>query len=711
MKSIIFGLLSLMIIASSVSQSDAAVAVVKRVKSVPTLFINGKPTAPVLFQIGFMGETKVGQSEISFAAEHGVNIVSPTLWGMPWFKDDETPSFDKTDIVYWIDAVLKANPNALLLPRFPVDQPPGWWVEQHPDEMTLFHDGTKGIASIHSQVWRQDAAKQIGRLVRLLEARYGDHMIGYHVCGQYSAEWFYDGFWEGKYAGFEKPAIEGFRRYLRTKYKSDKALRKAWNDPGVSIDTAQVPTVNERNTAKAGSFRNPSTDCKAIDFDEFQNNDMADSVALMCKAVKDAAPNRLALAFYGYIFELSGSTRSGHLGLSRLLKSPYIDGICGPYSYGARKPGDSGRFMGPVDSILANGKLWFTEDDTRTFLTPPDAGPGRCVDIKETNNVLTRNFAQVLTRGAGLWWMEPVGSGWYADKALWQHQGLLKQTYQSSLPLTEYTPEVAVIIDERSCLYTSPFMEGVSGEGASISLLTRFREQYYRLGAPIGMYLLGDLLAGKVPPAKMYILVNLFNLDNSQLRAIRSRVCNSGRTVVWMYAPGIIKGNTFSPENVSKVVGMKLKQINSGDGNIVIERTGAKFSAEHSHLSPTYAVDDSKSTTIARYLSGDVSAAAKTMDGHTSVYCGTLQLPSSVLRSLAIKAGVHIYSNQDQIIMAGNGFLAIHATSNGQKRIVLPLGDTLYDALTNTSLGKNSIFTFDMQMGETKLLRTHSLNE
>jgi len=29
--------------------------------------------------------------------------------------------------------------------------------------------------------------------------------------------------------------------------------------------------------------------------------------------------------------------------------------------------GGAGSFMSPIDSVIAHGKLWFNEDDTRTF--------------------------------------------------------------------------------------------------------------------------------------------------------------------------------------------------------------------------------------------------------------------------------------------------------------------------------------------------------
>jgi len=264
---------------------------------------------------------------------------------------------------------------------------------------------------------------------------------------------------------------------------------------------------------------------------------------------------------------------------------------------------------------------------------------------------------------------------------------------------------VAVIVDEKSCLYANPLTD----ESGLATLLNSFRAQYYRIGAPVAIYLLDDLVAGKVPAAKMYILLNLFRLEDSQLRAIRAEVCNTDRTIVWMHAPGIVSNNTLSEKHVSEVVGVNLKKIEYGDGSIVLETSGDRFNATHKHLSPTFAVDDTKSTPLARHLSenspADVAVAEKNLKGYTSVYCGVLQLPSALLRSLAQKAGVHIYNDQDQIIVAGNGFAAIHATSDGTQSLHMPAKCTATDALSGEQLGTKLIFTFEMKTGDTRVIR------
>lgn len=679
-------------------------AEIRKTPQGPMLYVSGKATAPTVFFVNLEMDPKdqpIRLEEIASAARHGVHILSFPIY-MPWKQEGVETSFATTDAA--IDAALKADPDALVIPRFGVTWPPQWWVDKHPEEIMLYDDGKRRTASVHSRIWRDEAAENVRALVRHLEEKYGDHMLGYHPTGQHTGEWFYDRVWEGRLGGFEKPARDEFRTYLKGKYGSDVALRRAWHDPDITIDTVEVPTMRERTRCTESSFRDPLTEQKTIDFFEFQNLDMATTVEDMCKAVKAAAPDKLTVMFYGYPFELAalpfGPQTGGHLATAYLMKSPHLDVMCSPVSYQNRGAGGGGFFMAPVDSVQAHTKLWLVEDDTRTHFAEPDAGYGRCADFRETKGVLARNYAHYLTRGAAAWWMDLMGTGWYQGDELWSYLSGLQTNYQNTLPqIKPYRPEIAAIVDERSCLYLRP------NRDLSALSLGVFREHWYRIGAPVGIYLMDDLVSGKVPPAKMYIMLNVYSLDADQIAGLRKHACRKGNTVVWMYAPGIVRDGKLESSFVQDAAGILLTSIQA-TGEVLLETTGDKFSAGHGKLTPMFAVSDKDAHAIARYAEvGEVAVAAKDMGGWTSVYSGLLQLPPSVLRDLARKAGVHIYSDQNDVIAAGNGFVSIHASSAGPKTIHLPQECEAVDAITGASLGRGKSFTFDMMLGDTRLLR------
>lgn len=87
--------------------------------------------------------------------------------------------------------------------------------------MVQLDDGSRlEIASVHSLRWYQDASKQTSGLVSHPESNYGDHIIGYYPCGQSSGEWLYPETMgvSGRLPGLEPAALEGFSRYLTSKY-------------------------------------------------------------------------------------------------------------------------------------------------------------------------------------------------------------------------------------------------------------------------------------------------------------------------------------------------------------------------------------------------------------------------------------------------------------------------------------------------------------
>lgn len=688
----------------AINNASAALKVeVKKTEKGPMLYVNGKATPPTVFFVNFEmdpANQPLRMQEVAAAARHGVNLVSIPVY-MPWKREGVETDFTTTDKA--VDDAIKANPNALIIPRFGVTWPPQWWVEKHPNEMMLFDDGKRQTASVHSRVWRAAAAENVVELVKHLEQKYGDHMLGYHTSGQNTGEWFYDRVWEGRLAGFEPPAAEAFRAYLKSKYKTEAALRLAWRSPGATFDTVTVPTMRQRTSCKAGQFRDPILERRVIDFLDFQNIEMATAVEDMCKAVRTAAPDKITVQFYGYPFELSslpyGPQTGGHLAMHYLLKSQYLDVVCSPVSYQNRGPGGGGFFMAPVDSVQAHGKLWLVEDDTRTHFAEADAGPGRCNDVRETHGVLARNFGNYTSRGAAVWWMDLMGTGWYQGDELWSFLAGLKNIYSEVLPrIKPYHADIAVILDEKSCLYMEP------NRGLSSLLLGAFREQWYRIGAPVGIYLLDDLTAGKVPPARMYLILNAFSLDRSQIDSIRKHACRRGCTVVWMYAPGLIRDGSIEFSNVQDVCKILLRKTRGGTGDVVIEATGESFSAGHGELSPMFAVADEKARVIARYAgTGEAAVASRDAGGYTSVYCGVLQLPASLLRSLAREAGVHIYSDSNDIVAAGNGLISIHATDGGHKTLGLPSDSEVTDAISHEELGAGRSFQFDMKLGDTRI--------
>ena len=100
----------------------------------------------------------------------------------------------------------------------------------------------------------------------------------------------------------------------------------------------------------------------------------------------------------------SASIAGGDLEVQKILDSPDIDYLSGPFSYtvAARKMGGSGEFRCVYDSIRLHQKLWLSETDQASNLGTPFNDTKIAHTDAETIALNRRNFAYVLTHGAGI---------------------------------------------------------------------------------------------------------------------------------------------------------------------------------------------------------------------------------------------------------------------------------------------------------------------
>jgi len=648
----------------------------------------------------------VYQSQVRMAAAAGIHIHSFGI-PMPWPKEGQQPDFG--GVVTAFEATLKADPEALFLPRFGMGAP-GWWQEAHADQCLLFDDGQTRSECPASTLWREECLRHLRDLVRFCEDNYGDHMLGYHPCGQHTGEWFYQRSWEPRLSGFSPAMNAGFRRWLAGRYKTDDALRAAWHDPNVSLQNAEVPTADERRSTTHGLFRDPQLERKTIDFYEYKQLAMEEPLEQMARVIKqETGGKKIVTFFYGYFFDMcgipSGPQISGHLAMERMLRCPDVDILCSPISYFDRQSGGAGLFMTAVDSVRAAGKLWLNEDDTRTYLAAEDAGYGRVDTPDKSFWVHQRNYGHILPRRMACWYMDLGGVGWLDGQDLWDNIARLKRHYDASVtrPAT-FAPEVAVIVDERS-----PFAIACSP--------TIMREQsyllrakLYRMGAPIRVHYLGDLVSGKVPASKVYIFPDPFHLDGRARAAIAA--ATAGKTAVYFYGSGFL-GEVADDGLMSELVGMPLSRVDAqtaeatfvqGDSPLLRGLPDQPFGSK-AKLSPLWAVDAGAAITpLATLAGGQTLVAAKKDQGGLRVYIGTTDAPAALLRNVLKTSGVHVYVDSDDVVSADGRFLALTATTDGTKRVALPEPMTVRSLADGRVVGANvRQFEVPMVQGETRL--------
>ncbi len=642
--------------------------------------------------------------QVRLARDAGVHIYSFGI-GMPWPEPGKEPSFGEVDRC--IETTLREDPKALLLPRFGM-APPEWWLKQHPDDRLLFDDGQTVSMSVASDAWREEMQVHLRALVKHCESKYGDHMLGYHPCGQHTGEWFYERSWEPRLSDFSPAMNAGFRKWIQKQYGTVEALRQVWDMPEITFETVQVPSADQQRSTKLGLFRDPLAERPVIDYFHYKHIAMEEPLEMMARVIKEETHGKkLTCFFYGYLFDMHGipmgPQNSGHLAMSRMLHCPDVDILCSPISYLDRELGGAGMFMSAVDSVRYHGKVWLNEDDTRTYLTPPDSGFGRVDSPQGTYWVHQRNFAQLWPRRLAAWYMDLGGIGWLNGKDLWDNIGRLQNFYQEHLPEpSQWQPDVALIVDEDSPNYTA------CAQPLHSPLVYEMRSQCFRMGAPFNIYLLSDLVAGNVPPANVYFFANCFRLDTKQREVVLQ--ATRGKTAVWFYGGGFLN-DTARDENISQMTGLQLKRGTPEIGKVTPVKSSEGLAAgleapfrNETMLDPLWTVDDSDAEIIAQYPSGGAAVAAKQTPEGLRVYAGALHCPAKLLRNILKVSNVHVYSDSDDVVLTDGHFFSLTATSAGEKHIVFPKSFTVVNALDNTVVSQEvNQLDLDLALGETRL--------
>jgi hypothetical protein len=262
---------------------------------------------------------------------------------------------------------------------------------------------------------------------------------------------------------------------------------------------------------------------------------------------------------------------------------------------------------------------------------------------------------------------------------------------------------VAAVIDERAMLETSAEAWTVTEPG-----IYHVRRPLGRLGAPYGQYLLDDVLRGRVQ-SKLYVFLNAWQLSARQRKELR--VSTRGAGSVWCYAPGLHDGDQTSPDSMQELTGFKLVPVSPTKAWAEPTPAGKALGFQtafgvQTAVKPLFAAADATAgETLATYPDGTAAVALrKTADGW-SLFVGPPGLTSDLLRVIARRAGVHLYTETDCNVYANGPIIALHATQEGPVTIRTPQSGPISDALSGHRLGEGPVITLELKKGETKVLR------
>lgn len=702
-----------------------------RVETTPgslSFILNGERTAPVSAH-GYINDNLHRLSE--FVADFAAAGINMNALGMPasfWKGEGE---YDWSEMTSRFDACLKANPESRIMVTIGTDAP-AWFRDNYPEELEEYYAdwrhpeaGKKRWTGyggpMGSDKYLQVMCRMLHDVVTHIEqSKYANYVYGYHFSGGDAGEWY----WPGQFAGnntatgYSDPTRDAFRNYLRQSYRGDvSGLRRAWGDPAVTFETAEIPEPKERYQGENYFFRDPVRARRVIDCRRFMQHRNLLNVAAAAETIRKAAGNdKLLTTYYGYSMLYCGAPALAFSGLQTVrdvMKNTEIDFIAAPIDYGSRRGGDPGAAIaGFTGSAQLYGKGIWREEDLRTHLhTRLDNG--RTANLRETNEVIRRAYGYTMAENYGMWYICQFGlHGYHQDEIMEDSARMKKIADEAARIERKDTAEVALIFDEKDSLdYLTP------DPGYNQFVVASIWETYltaHKMGAPFKVYFVEDLADPRMPDYKLYIFLNQWSVNTEQMKMIKAKIGKGNAVSLWIYAPGYLDGKKFSTANMEQLTGFKFEEFREmrevGGGMKFAagsEIGGGTPAPQPRKAGPFFSVPPQDGCRIlASWDNGRFnSVAVKEMKDRRSVW--TLLPPSrEMLTGLCGYAGVHLYSRGGETLLANDAYLMMIAPETGPFSIDLPAEREVTDCIEDVSLGNLKTIKGNFaQPGTTKIFR------
>jgi len=586
--------------------------------------------------------------------------------------------------------------------------------KEYPVEANSRPAGDVWVYSLSSEIFRQKAEEvfhQMGRYVSTLDS--GKSVIGINMIAGGDGQWLS---WKKRdMCTFDHSAghLRSYRQWLKTRYKTDQELQRAWDNPGVTFDTAEIPKDAER--APDGKFFFDSGKNASItDAVLFMSEGVAETVCRLARAFKKGI-NRPSIASIYYPDTMSHS-QGGHNALRYFLQSSDLDGIVSLVGYGAtRDVGRTGGNVSVFSSLTLHNKIYIQEMDYRTQFANlwTDAHHFRKAFGVPMGSAwkdqLRRDLGYVLTKGQRGWIFDIGQSASLGPEATEGLKELVQVSlYAAQNPAAGDHGQIAVFADELVGIYGTRTDKWANlGEASHKSV----RPAFLRSGLSWDPYELSDVDHTERPSYKLSIFLSAVSLTPQQIDWIQKNLQKDGNVLVFVNAAGYVHGEGFE-KNIRTLTGMtirtdmttvntwKLKPVESKEQLFVDDELPAYLLR-----GPLFYVDDPKAVPVAVIEGTDKTGAAYIRHKNwTAVYIATPgAFTPKMIRNLATMAGIKPVGPENDVTHCGNGITVIHALSSGQKLLQWNKKYTVTDFTSEKIMGENiDTLRLDMKAGETR---------
>lgn len=274
----------------------------------PQLVINGQAIPPLLFFFNnsYPDRMQFLAPQVRAANAAGIHLFSMVFYNWPWDPGDAAHPPDYSQSNSQMDQFLAIDPHAAFLLRIPAGPPPSWsgWAthaQWGKNEDILHSDGTTTIDSVASNVYLQALLSGVTNMVQHYEASaYASHILGYHITGANTGEWFPDQYRE-KGLDYSPANTTAFRSWLQQKYGTDAALSNAWGR-SVTINTAPIPipvagrfpihsAASAATTDPVPSFYRLPAEQDWVDYSAYTSDIFSSQILAIAHAVRTATIN------------------------------------------------------------------------------------------------------------------------------------------------------------------------------------------------------------------------------------------------------------------------------------------------------------------------------------------------------------------------------------------------------------------------------------
>lgn len=283
-----------------------------------------------------------------------------------------------------INMFLESAPNAKFSLLVHLDTR-DWYLEQHPEAIDSFHNL---IHMCRDEGWRASATRFLKDIIDFVEREYPDRVYVLHLFAGHTCEW------------YSHYPIDGLQESVQ--------LTKSFQDYFQTKEN--IPTHSQLISATQGVLRHPVKDKKALEFWDFYNDVIAETICYFAHQAKVITKNRLLTGcFYGYTMCFSHAYQRGHNAYQRVLSCPDVDIIFAPAAYRPFRGMDATcGFNLAVDSVRFHNKMYLHEIDNTTSLTKgnpfADAVQGlhqRPDSVADTVTYCRRESARAMEHGGG----------------------------------------------------------------------------------------------------------------------------------------------------------------------------------------------------------------------------------------------------------------------------------------------------------------------